>query len=68
MRRIETVPDERVPAIANAVTEQPRRNDSGTGARPLLGEGVAREGPRHREGKDAPQPRFLALTRRQARA
>ena len=60
MRSIEAVPHERVPAIANTVTEQPRRNKKGTCARPLLGEGASRESPNtHREGKDASSRVFL---------
>ena len=68
MRSVEAVPHERVPAIANTVTEQPRRNNNGTCARPLLGEGMSREGPnRHRKCKDASPMPFLAVASRASR-
>jgi hypothetical protein len=57
-----------MPAVANAVTKQPRRNESGTGAGSLLRESMAREACRHREGKDACQLRFLALHTRFGRS
>src|SRR6266567_569190 len=63
MRGIKAVPDERVPAIANAVTEQPGRNDSGTGARPLLRERVPAVTLVHCEGKDGYGRRVLAVAR-----